>query len=76
MTVPAIIDPQSNFSRYTSLLIFSLALILLVAGLTFYDADSIHNLRPYDDMVGDADWAELMLLGFVSSFSLHAGERG
>lgn len=63
---PSIIDPQSLVSRITALVLFFLSLIFLIAGLGKYNTAHLSRIRPYDDMGGDANWTELMLLGFVS----------
>ncbi len=67
---PSIIDPQSITSRISSFVIFFLSLIFLVAGLAEYSTHHLSRIVPGDDMGGDGNWAELMLLGFVSTSPL------
>lgn len=64
----SIIDPQSLSSRLTSLIIFFLSLIFLIAGHGVYNSKHLGDISPGDDMGGDGNWVELMLLGFVRSF--------
>lgn len=64
---PSIIDPQSVTSRITALVIFFLSLIFLIAGLAEYSTHRLSRIVPGDDMGGAGNWAELMLLGFVST---------
>jgi len=64
---PSIVDPQSITSRITALVIFFLSLIFFIAGLAEYSTNYLSRIHPGDDMGGDGNWAELMLLGFVST---------
>jgi hypothetical protein len=66
---PSIVDPQSITSRITALVIFFLSLIFFIAGLAEYSTNHLSRIHPGDDMGGDGNWAELMLLGFVSTSS-------
>lgn len=65
---PSIIDPQSVTSRITALVIFFLSLIFLIAGLAEYSTHHLSRIVPSDDMGGAGNWAELTLLGFVSTY--------
>lgn len=64
----SIIDPQSIVSRITALIILFLSLIFFIAGLAEYNTNHLSRIVPGDDMGGAGNWAELMMLGFVSTF--------
>lgn len=61
-------DPPSLPTRLLSLALFALSLLFFIAGLGVYRNSSLHTGSPNDDMGGDADWAELMMLAFVRPF--------
>ena len=60
-------NPRSIRSRVASIAIFFLSLLLFAAGLGVYNTSSLPNQAPYDDMGGESDWTERMMVGFVSS---------
>lgn len=65
-TLSRMTDPRSILLRSASLFVLFLSGLFLVAGLILYATAGIGQNRPYDDMGGDGDWTEFMILGFVS----------
>lgn len=54
--------------RKASLSIFLLSELFFAIGLIVYASSELHKIEPADDMGGDGNWTELMMLGTVSQW--------
>ncbi|CAF9930574.1 MAG: hypothetical protein HETSPECPRED_007659 [Heterodermia speciosa] len=64
-SVASMLDPRSILLRSGSLFVLLLSSIFLIAGISIYSSSGLSRQRPGDDMGGEGDWTEGMMLGFL-----------